>query len=276
VCDTPVARLEGEAVLRCPNDGCPARVKERLRHFCSRGAMDIEGIGPALVEQLVEREMVRDAGDLYSLTEEQLSGLERMGEKSAANVVASIRNSKNRSLARVIFALGIRHVGEHVAMLLARHFGDLECLAQAPEPEVAGVLGVGPVIAESVSAFFAMPETRSLLDRLAAAGVAPRMEGRAAAGGPLTGKSFVFTGTLQQMTREKAEELARGLGANAASAVSKNTSYVVAGEKAGSKRAKAEQLGVKILTEEEFLALVKENSGRAPEEEQDGSSGEHF
>jgi DNA ligase (NAD+) len=258
VCGATAVRPEGQAVLRCPNPLCPARVKEHIRHFCSRAAMDIEGIGPALVDQLTDQDMVRDPGDLYTLTVGQLAGLERMGARSAANIIDAIQASKERSLSRLIFGLGIRHVGEHVADLLAQHFGSLERVAHSSENEIAAVPGVGPVIARSVSAYFEMEETRELMIKLAAAGVSPvvvvaRREER-----PLHGQTFVFTGALQQSARSDAEARVRELGGAASSSVSKATTYVVAGEKAGSKLERARALGVAVISEDEFLTLVNE------------------
>jgi len=257
VCGTAAERPEGEAVLRCPNELCPARVKERVRHFCSRAALDIEGVGPALIEQLVERDWVKDPADLYGLTAEQLAELDRMGDKSASNIVQSIQNSKHPSLSRLIFGLGIRHVGEHVATLLSRHFGNLERLAHASEDEIGAVAGVGGVIAESVATFFDMPETQELLEKLRLAALQPEENAGAQAEGPLKGKSFVFTGTLTRLTREHAEEMVRSMGGNASSSVGKATSYVVAGERAGSKLERAKALKIPVLTEDEFLDMVE-------------------
>ena len=256
VCGTKAIRPEGEAVLRCPNDHCPARVKERIRHFCSRGALDIEGVGPALIDQLVERELIKDPGDLYTLSVEQLAELDRMGNKSAANIVDSIQGSRRPTLGRLIFGLGIRHVGEHIATLLARHFGSLERLRHTPEDEIAAVPGIGAVIALSVSSFFQAPDTAELLEKLRAAGVKPEELEGARSDGAFKGQNYVFTGSLKQFTREKAEEMVRRLGGNAASSVGKSTTAVVAGEKAGSKLDRARQLGVPVLTEDEFLERV--------------------
>ena len=256
VCGTPAVKPGDEAVLRCPNDLCPARVKERLRHFCSRGAMDIEGIGPALVEQLIEQDLVRDPGDLYSLIPDQIAALERMGDKSAVNVVSAIKSSKNRPLSRLLFGLGIRHVGEHVALLLARHFRTLEGIVHATEDEIGAVPGVGMVIARSVATFFEMSETRDLLEKLDRAEVSTPTETAPVPLGEFGGKVFVFTGSLQKFSREQAQTSVQELGGTASSSVSKNTSYVVAGEKAGSKLAKAAQLGVTVLSEDQFLAML--------------------
>lgn len=264
VCGAPVVRPEGEAVARCTGVACPAQLKELIRHFASRGAMDIEHMGPSLIDQLVERGLVRDYADIYSLKKQELLGLERMADKSAQNVLDAIEASKRRPLPKVIFGLGIRHVGEHVAEILAEHFGSLERLEKAPKEEIAAVPGVGPVIAESVAQFFSQSQTKRVLDKLREAGVAPQAleapagAGRPGAGKPLAGKTFVFTGTLQAWARADAEALVKKLGAKAASSVSKNTDYVVAGEAAGSKHEKARALGVTVLDEEGFKRLLSD------------------
>ncbi len=223
--------------------------------------MDIEGVGPAQIDQLVDRGLVRDPADLYLLALEQLLPLERMGKVLAEKILRNIASSCERSLARVIFALGIRHVGEHVADLLAARFGSLEALEQASVEELSEVPGVGPEIAASVARFFEAEQARALVEKLRAAGVRPQApEARPApeegVESPIAGKNFVFTGTLAQMTRPDAEALVKSLGARTAGSVSARTDYVVAGENAGTKLAKAQELGLKILTEEEFRALV--------------------
>ncbi|MBW3621776.1 MAG: NAD-dependent DNA ligase LigA [Armatimonadetes bacterium] len=259
VCGGGVERPEGEVVTRCVNVACPAQLKERIRHFASRGAMDIEGMGPALIDQLVDKEFVRDPADLYSLTEEQLVPLERMAKKSAENVVNALQASKDRPLDRLIFGLGIRHVGEHVATLLANRFCSMDTLANASEEAIAAVPGVGPTIAKSAYAFFQEPHNRETLEKLRQAGV--KMESDGAAGIPVTdsqlsGKCFVFTGALERITRQDAERLAVQHGGRASSSVSKATDFVVAGEKAGSKLAKAQQLGIPVISEAEFMEMA--------------------
>lgn len=259
VCGSEVVKPEGEAVARCSGIACPAQLKQRIRHFVSRGALDIQGIGPALVDQLVETGLVRDPADLYALTPEQLEGLERMGKKSAENVVRAIQAAKEPSLGRLIFGFGIRYVGETVAELLAAHFGSLEELAKASLEDLLRIPGIGPQIANSVFIFFRQEQTHVLLEKLRDAGVRPQTA-LPAGEGPLSGKTFVFTGTLS-IPREEAEAKVKALGGKASSSVSKNTDYVVIGEKAGSKADKARQLHVRILTEEEFNELLKEAKG---------------
>lgn len=258
VCGSAVDKPPDEAVARCTGIACPAQVKERIRHFASRNAMDIEGLGAALVEQLVDTGLVADPGDLYFLKEkkDQLVSLERMAEKSASNLLAAIEASKSRPLDRLIFALGIRHVGATVARALAERFRDLDALASATEDEIAATPGVGPTIARSVVTFFQQEFTRTLIQKLKAAGVNLKAETEAPAQRPLEGKSFVFTGALATMTRGEAERLVAQLGGRPSSSVSKATSYVVAGENAGSKLDKARQLGVPVLTEQEFRRMA--------------------
>ena len=260
VCGADTERLPGEAVTRCVGIACSAQLRERMWHFASRSAMDIEHVGPQLVEQLLEKGLISDPADLYSLTLEQLTSLDRMGVKSAQNVLDAIQRSKDTSLARLIFAMGIRHVGERTAEVLAAHFRSLEAIGRASVEELSAVSDVGPVVAESIHKFFQQDETKMVLGKLREAGVKPREIAvpAAAVQGPLAGKKFVFTGELQTLTRGEAEAKARALGASAASSVSKNTDYVVAGEKAGSKLAKARELGVTVLTEEEFLRMSNE------------------
>ena len=258
VCGSAVDKPPDEAVARCTGIACPAQVKERIRHFASRNAMDIEGLGAALVEQLVDTGLVADPGDLYFLKEkkDQLVSLERIAEKSASNLLAAIEASKSRPLDRLIFALGIRHVGATVARALAERFRDLDALASATEDEIAATPGVGPTIARSVVTFFQQEFTRTLIQKLKAAGVNLKAETEAPAQRPLEGKSFVFTGALATMTRGEAERLVAQLGGRPSSSVSKATSYVVAGENAGSKLDKARQLGVPVLTEQEFRRMA--------------------
>jgi DNA ligase (NAD+) len=257
-CGTPVLRPAGEAVARCPNRACPEKVRQRLQHFVSRGAMDIEGLGGRRLDQLVDAGLVRDAADLYHLTAEQLLPLERMGEKLAGNLLAAIEGSKTRPLNCLIFALGIRHIGEHTAEVLADHFGTLDRLMDAPVEALARVFEIGQTTAESVAAFFADEENRALIRRLEEAGVYPKGPENAPRSDRFAGKTFVFTGALTLFTREQAEGLVKQNGGRASGSVSKNTSYVVAGESAGSKLARARELNVPVLTEEQFKALLEE------------------
>lgn len=256
VCGGDVERPEGEAVARCVNIACPAQIKERIRHFASRLAMDIEGVGPAQVDQLTDRGMVRDPADLYYLTIDQLTNLDRMAEKSASNVFNAIQASKNRPLARLINGLGIRHVGEQTSQALADRFRDVEALADASEEELAGVPDVGPIVASSIARFFREPENREVLCKLREAGVVPRSAEPVQSRAEIAGRTFVFTGALERFTREDAEEKVRMLGGKASSSVSGNTDFVVAGESAGSKLAKARELGITVLTEQEFEEMI--------------------
>jgi len=257
-CGGVAFRPEGEAYWRCMNSGCPAQLKERLRHFGSRRAMDIEHLGEKVIEQLVDRGLVKDFSDLYTLTVDRLADLERLGDKSAENLVRAIDGSRTRGLARLLNALGIRLVGERVAQLLAARFGSLERLAQAPEAELAEVHGVGEAIARSVRAFFDDPTNSALIKRLKEVGVVTAEPEAAAGPKPLAGKTFVLTGTLRTLTRDAARERIERLGGRVASAVSKKIDYVVVGEAGGSKADHARRLGVTMLDESEFLALVKQ------------------
>lgn len=256
-CGTEVVRPEGEAVTRCPNKGgCPAQIVQRVIHFVSRRALDIEGLGDKHALQLIETGLIKDAGDLYSLTQEDLLPLERMGKKLADNIITAIQGSKKPTLSRLIFALGIRHVGDHTADVLAQNFGSLDRLKVATVEELNAVHEIGQATAESIVAFFGQEETAELLDKLAKAGVEAEGVDYSPASDKFAGKSFVFTGTLVQLTRETAEGKVKTLGGRAASSVSRQTDYVVAGENAGSKLEKARTLGVTILTEAEFIALA--------------------
>ena len=256
-CGSPVTRLEGEVVPRCQGLACPAQLKESIKHFASRAAMDIEGLGERYVEQLLTLGLIASVADLYTLQRDNLFRFERMGEKLADNLLAAIAASKTRSLARFLFALGIRHVGIHLAKVLARQFGSLDALAAASRDELRAVHEVGPQVADSVVAFFAAPRNREILQQLAASGVQPEATERRA-GGRFTGKTFVFTGGLDTLGRKEAQELVESLGGRAAGSVSKKTDYVVAGADAGSKLDKARELGITILDEAGFKALLQE------------------
>ncbi len=256
VCGGDVERPEGEAVTRCVNIACPAQIKERIRHFASRGAIDIEGVGPAQVDQLIDKGLIRDPADLYYLTIEQILTLDRMAEKSAANTYNAIQSSKTPTLARLIYGLGIRHVGEHVAQVLADHFGSIEAVAGASEEELSAVPEVGPVIAASIRSFSEEEANMEVLRKLREAGVMPETGKLVETREGIAGKTFVFTGALQTFTREDAEEKVRALGGKATSSVSKNTDFVVAGENAGSKLQKARDLGITVLTEQEFEEMI--------------------
>jgi len=256
-CGTPVVKDEDGVYIRCPNVECPARCRERLRFFASRGAMDIEGLGDKLVEQLVSTGLVQDYADLYALTPEQLEPLERMGRKSAAALVGQIAASRSRGLVRVLNALGIRHVGPRVATLLCERFPVIDALQAASAEDLANVPEIGEIIAASVHEWLASDYGRRTIAGLRAAGVrldVPQAE--RVAGGPLTGKTLVVTGTLAGFSRQEAEEAIRKAGGRASSSVSKKTDYLVAGAEAGSKLATATKLGVPVLDEAAFTKLL--------------------
>ena len=256
-CGGVAFRPEGEAYWRCMNAACPAQLKERLRHFGSRRAMDIEHLGEAVVEQLVDRGLVRNFADLYRLTVPQLAELERLAEKSAQNLATAIEGSRQRGLSRLLNALGIRMVGERVARLLATRFGSLERLMAASEATLAETHGIGPIIAASVRKFFDDESNRRVLEDLGRLGVDLTEKGVTLDGPqPLAGKTFVITGTLSTLPREGARELVESLGGRVTSSVTKKTHYVVVGESPGSKAADAERLGVPVLDEAAFLALT--------------------
>lgn len=257
VCDSEVERPEGEADARCCGGlYCPAQRKEAIKHFAGRRAMDIEGLGDKLVDQLVEQGLIHDVADLYALSREQLAALERMGDKSAANLVAALEKSKDTTLARFLFALGIRDVGEATAQTLASHFGTLEALMTADLADLQQVPDVGPVVAESILTFFRQNHNREVIDKLRQAGVHWTEVVVERGAQPLAGKTFVLTGTLESLTRDQAKERLQALGAKVAGSVSKKTDYVVAGAEAGSKLAKAEELGVAVLDEAALLEML--------------------
>ncbi len=256
-CGTKVVRPEGEVMRYCPNRACPAQALGLLAHFVSRGAMDIDGVGERLAQQLLASGLVKDPAGLYELTKEALLGLERMAEKSAQNVIDAIEASRSRPLSRLLFALGIRHVGSETAALLAQHFGSLDAIAGASEEELAAGPGIGPVVAQSIQAYFADDQNRELIERLRRDGVRMEAEAPATREGPLAGQTFVVTGTLSAFSRSDAEARIRTLGGVAASSVTKATTYLVAGENPGSKLAKAQQYGTQVLNEADFLALLR-------------------
>jgi len=256
VCGGDVEKPEGEAVARCINIACPAQVKERIVHFAKREAMNIEGLGPSLVDRLVEAGIVSDPGDLYSVTKEQLQELERMAEKSASNIIEAIDRSKNCTLARLVYALGTRHVGERTAQALADHFGSLERLEDASEEELAEVPDVGAVVAGSIYRFFRQEDNRRVIEKLRAAGIKCEHQTQEKEESELTGRTFVFTGALETMTRDEAEEIVAKHGGRASSSVSRNTDFVVVGANPGSKLDKANELGVKVISEQEFRRMA--------------------
>lgn len=256
VCGSMVVKPEGEAVTRCIDITCPAQLLRNIAHFASREAMNIDGMGPSLIERLVDAKLISDPGDIYSLKQSDIEGLERMGEKSAANIIAAIDRSKNTTLARLVYAIGIRHVGERTAQMLAQHFGTLEQVAGASEEELAEVPDVGSVVGKSIAVFFAQEDTRRVIGKLLNAGVRYEPAALCAETSELGGKTFVFTGGLETMTRDEAEELVSQMGGKPSSSVSRNTDFVVAGEKAGSKLDKARELGVAVISEKDFLQMV--------------------
>jgi DNA ligase (NAD+) len=255
-CRASISREAGQAAWRCTSLACPARLRETIRHFASRRAMDIEGLGEKLIDQLVERSLVASVADLYRLRKEDLLPLERLAEKSAGNLIAAIDRSRRTTLPRLLFALGIPHVGEQVARILAAHAGTLATLEAAGEAELTGLRGVGPEIAASVTAFFRQAQNRRIVAALLENGVLAAPE--TAAAGPLAGRSFVFTGALTTLSREQAQELVARAGGRATAAVSRATSYVVVGSDPGAKVLQAEKLGVSRLSEDGFLALLKQ------------------
>jgi DNA ligase (NAD+) len=255
-CGGEAFRAEGEAIWRCTNSACPAQLKERLLHFGSRRAMDIEHLGEVVVGQLVDREMVRDFADLYALTAEDLAGLERMGEKSAQNLFDAIQGSKTRGLSRLLNGLGVRMVGERAAQLLAARFGSMEKLEAAAEDDINEIYGIGPQIAQSVTRFLSDARNRKIIERLRKAGVVMKEAGATEGPKPLDGKAIVLTGGLRGMTRDDAKDLILRLGGRISGSVSKKTDFVVVGEDPGSKADDARRLGVKILDEDAFLKLV--------------------
>ena len=264
VCGGPLIKPEGEIISRCENLSCPAQVQRRIEHFASRGAMDIEGLGTAIVEQLIENNLIRDFSEPYFLEANDLIPLERMAEKSADNLIRAIEKSKERPFEKVLFALGIRFVGATVARVIARHFGSMDRLKSATCEELEAVYEIGPRIARSVVEFFQNEVNLKVIERLAKAGVrmAAEDEEIPAPKGIFAGKTFVLTGRLTGYTREEASELIRQHGGQVISSVSKKTDFVLAGEEPGSKYKKAKKLGVKIIDEEEFENLIKTNKMR--------------
>ncbi len=256
VCGEKTAKDEDGVYLRCVNARCPAVLRERLIYFVGRGQMDIDSLGPAVIDRLLANDMVKDFADIYYLTTSQLASLERLGSKSAANIIKSIEKSKNQKLWRVITALGIPHIGSQSAEILARHFGSLEAVMVADRESLLAVEQIGPVLADSVVTFFSSEENRKLIKKLLNAGVKPQTEDLSQQDAPLAGKTIVATGSLKNFTRTQIKETISRCGGKASSNVSSNTDFLIAGENAGSKLTKAEQLGVKVLTEQEFMDMI--------------------
>ncbi len=260
-CDSLLVREQGEVVRRCLNPLCPAQRRELLLHFAARSAMYIEGLGPAVIDQLLDLGYVSEPADLFRVTPEQLLTLEGFAERSAAKLVEAIAARRHVPLARFVNALGIRHVGEHTAEALASHFGSIDALAAASEDDLLGVEGIGSVVATHVATWFASAEGRAVLEHLRAAGVEP--ERAAGGGGPWSGQTWVLTGSLDSLTRPEAEARIRALGGNPSSSVSRKTHAVVAGASPGSKLEKAQRLGVRVLDEAQFLAELAGAEGRS-------------
>mgnify|MGYP004607888469 FL=1 len=254
-CGAQVEREPEEAAIRCNNPDCPAQLLRVLIHYCSRDAMDIEGMGPAVLEQLVKNGMVKTVADIYSLKAEQLEKMERLGEKSAQNLIEAVNRSKENDLSRLLFALGIRHVGQKAGKLLAQRFGSMDALMKAQQEEISAIEGFGGIMAESTAAFLAQPETKHLIEALKAAGV-NMLSHSEVQDLRFVGKTFVLTGTLPTYSRKEASEIIERFGGKVSSSVSKKTAYVLAGEEAGSKLDKAQALGVPVITEAEFIKML--------------------
>lgn len=258
VCGEKASRKESEVAYRCENLQCPAQIKRWIRHFASRGAMDIEGLGDSLVDQLVDSLNIKSPADLYSLNQDDISGLERMADKSAANLIESLAASKSRDLWRLIFGLGIRHVGARSAQSLEASFSDMDALASASQEDLTQIPDIGPIVAESISSWFKESRNIDLLNQLKAKEVnTTRLKSAFASGDSLLGRTFVLTGTLPSLSRDEAAEKIRAHGGKVSSSVSKKTSYVLAGTDAGSKLTKAEKLGVQVISEEDFLKMLE-------------------
>lgn len=255
-CGSEVVKLPDEVAVRCMGLSCPAQIRESIIHFASRRAMDIDGLGDKYIDQLLRLGIVHDVADLFRLTRDDFMRFERMGDKLAENLLTAIANSKERELARFIFALGIRNVGEHTAKLLASAFGSFENLEKASEAELLSIREIGPQVAQGIVTFFHNPKNIEVIRRMLLAGVTPTAE-RKKIGGKFTGKTFVFTGTLTRFTRDEAKRLVENEGGHAAGSVSKKTDFVVAGEEAGSKLDKARALAVRVISEDEFLRMLE-------------------
>jgi len=259
VCGAKIVRKPGEVASRCPNPNCPAQIKEALKHFVSKGAMNIDGLGDKLITQLIEKGLVREPADLYTLTKDDLLKLDKVADKAATNLLNAIERSKKTTLSKFIYALGIRHVGEHIASVLAQHFGDIEALAKASEEELIEIAEVGPEIAQSIVSYFEDEDNRRQIKRLLECGIQIEAPSKPTPS-PIAGKTFVLTGTLSSMTRSQAKELIEQLGGKVSSSVSAATDYLVAGDSPGSKLTKAREKGTTILNEEEFLRLLRRDN----------------
>lgn len=255
-CSAPVIREDGEAAVRCVNPECPAQLLRNVIHFCSRDAMDIEGLGDALVEKFISENLISNVADIYDITAGEIMMLEGHQEKSAKNLVDAIERSKQNDLSRLLFALGIRHIGQKAAKLLSEHFGDIDSIIAASEEEIAEIDGFGGIMAKSAAEFFSMTQTADLIERLKAAGVNMKSLKEKSDDQRFAGLTFVLTGTLPTLSRKEATEIIENLGGKASSSVSKKTSYVVAGEEAGSKLQKATDLGIPVITQDDLLKMA--------------------
>ena len=255
-CSAPVIREEGEAAVRCVNPECPAQLLRNVIHFCSRDAMDIEGLGDALVEKFISENLISIVADIYDITAGEIMMLEGHQEKSAKNLVEAIERSKQNDLSRLLFALGIRHIGQKAAKLLSEHFGDIDSIIAASEEEIAEIDGFGGIMAKSAAEFFSMTQTADLIERLKAAGVNMKSLKEKSDDQRFAGLTFVLTGTLPTLSRKEATEIIENLGGKASASVSKKTSYVVAGEEAGSKLQKATDLGIPVITQDDLLKMA--------------------
>jgi len=262
VCGAEVIKPEGEAMHRCTNTACPAQALEKIKHFVSRGAMEMDGVGEKLCQALFEKELIKDAADLYYLTKEQLLIMEKMAEKSASNALKSIEDSKYRSLARVIFALGIPHIGSETAELLAQHFSSIDALSMAVREKLMEIPSIGPKIADSILAFFRQQQNKHIIEKLRKTGVKLEEKGTKAKDLPLSGMEFVITGRLDSSPRPEAEARIKALGGKANSDVTRKTTYLVIGTEPGSKLARAEALGTRVLNEAELMRILTEAEGK--------------
>ena len=255
VCSSSVVRSENESAVRCVNTSCPAQVKERIKHFASKGAFDIDGLGDKLVEQLVEKKLLRSYADIFRLNEDVLKDLERMGSKSAANIVQAVAQSKEIPLNRFIYALGIRHVGEHVAGILARTLKSFENIITAKPEKLKSVHEIGPAVAQSIADFFGQHENQEIVEDMMDAGIRI-LEVSDQKQNMLSGKTFVLTGTLKTMTRDEAKKRIESLGGKVSGSVSRSTDYLIVGASPGSKFNRAEELGVNIIDENKMKELM--------------------
>lgn len=257
-CSAPVIREEGEAAVRCVNPECPAQLLRNVIHFCSRDAMDIEGLGDALVEKFISEGLISNVADIYDITAGEITALEGHQEKSANNLIEAIERSKQNDLSRLLFALGIRHIGQKAAKLLSEHFGDIDSISAASEDEISAIDGFGGIMAKSAVEFFSLSQTSDLIARLKAAGVNMKSLKEKSDDQRFKGLTFVLTGTLPTLSRKEATDIIEGLGGKASSSVSKKTSYVVAGEEAGSKLQKANDLGIPVITQDDLMKMAQE------------------